>query len=549
MATFMPPSAIIHYKSAFDIDLTSEDTFNDVRNVILNWCKGRRDIDVLGRRELSGHWFFLGDTERHICGECCIRVATNAGRFSRTNPEHWILELIHGDNETPARMWSVNISLTRREKQIRFACLLRYAIKTDYIGPVLADPVPSVPRFMDDIIRCDAFLCSRNGFHLNYRTHNVGIYGGEWMAKTVCDASRRLPVIIAVLNKDGNFPLDTDVLFRRNIGNTNLYTISDQRELNEFNRNVPFDHRLSNGMLRIYQRYSASQDTGYKHRFYKDDQIDSRQGIVTNEITFALSRNANNFSTDEILEIRQVIDRRRLYDIEAMRNSDTRNDPEYIKMLEDEVQEKIVELSRKNEENLNLRIDLEETQERERELTWKASQYAICIEKIASLEGQLQNTQKAFDIPQSLTDALTLASSIYGDKLVIHEGAERSARTYHANTEVKIIREAWKMLTYLANTMHLLKFIDCCIDLEAEFIRKSGIQFSMTESSMTKKNRKFTKIRECTYKGNTVEFFPHLKSSVRDDFRIHFSFLEDTQQLIICHCGAHLDNARTRHMD
>ena len=108
----MPPSTIIHYKSAFEIESESADIANEIKRIIRKWIQKRRDVGEIGKDAVAQSWFYTGNQDQTKCGSC-IRTAANIGKYDSFNPEHWVLELIHGDNKYPQRLWSVNIGITR----------------------------------------------------------------------------------------------------------------------------------------------------------------------------------------------------------------------------------------------------------------------------------------------------------------------------------------------------------------------------------------------------------------------------------------------------
>lgn len=551
MPLFMPPSTTIHYKCAFNIKSDNPTLSTQLRKIVRMWCQSRGDIDSFGKQELSRSWFFLGDADQHICGACYVRTASNQGTYETLNPEHWAFELIHADQQTPLRLWSVNIGTARVDATtIRFACLLHYGMKAGYIGPQPQTPLPSVPKFIRDILENENFECFKFQNKINPALYDVAIFGGKWIAEQVCDTQRRLPILIYVHGLNGEISIDIEELFKKNIGNANFYVISDSDNLSYFNANVPYDHRLSLGMMRIYFRYADSPDTGFRHKFYLENDLQSNSKNIAQEVTFALSQNALSFMPGELTKIDQVIEKRRLSKIFEMRKqNDSRDNAEYIKMLETELDEKIQEVSSKDKDLTLTELALEEANEEVKSLSWKANQYSICIQDKAILEKQLSEACKEFDIPRSLHDVLSLAKDYWSNTIFIHEAAYRSAEKYGSAGDIRIVQEAWKMLNKLALIMYSLKFFEQSNELETAFRNSTGIDFSMTESKMTKRDKNFVKLRTCDWKNTKITFFPHLKSTIRDDFRLHFAFLEAEKKILICHCGEHLDNAKTRHIE
>lgn len=229
-------------------------------------------------------------------------------------------------------------------------------------------------------------------------------------------------------------------------------------------------------------------------------------------------------------------------------NSENRDNKDYILLLEEKLDAKVKEISQLEYEILESHERVMELDVEKQEMSWKCSQYPEQLKKINELERTLGSYQREFNIPQSLEDVLSLSQIIWPDKLEIHELAMRSACSYAHRTDSKIIQEGWLMLNKLSTVMYNLKFIESSADLQSTFTSLTGIDFSMTESKQTKKNKAFTSIRKCTRNGVEYEFFPHLKGNIRSDFRVHFAFIEEERKILICHFCEHLDNAKTQYI-
>ena len=563
MSILMPTAKFIHYKCAFDIEENGI-TVKDIKDIIKEWCRVRRDFKQNEYDSILRDWFLYGDTEQHLFGKCYIKTALNKGRYTKDNPQHWAFELIHQDSEYSHRLWCTNISISHNDNNIRFACLLSHALQPYYIGDEPAIPKPSVPRFIKNIIKNDNIHCSKNKIKIEGKCYDAAVFGSQWLANLICNKERVMPIIVSV-NTTNLEKYDTisELIHENNIGNANIYKITDTETLSGFNSAVPYDHRLSNGMIRVFLRFKDAPNSGRFHRFYTSEQVqEKKEEDIVNEITCGISRRSLAFYPEEVISIQDVIDKRRLENLEEIKNNINYDKDEYIKLLEYELEEKskeikeikenfVSEQDRFENELIEAYTSLDEKETTCKKLRYEATQYPILTAKIAKLETQ-KNTDIDFSLPESLSNVLALAKKFYENRIIIHEKAIRSANNYSGSSNIKIMSEAWRMLSRLNDTMYDLKFIQNSNELESAFFEKTAIKFSMTESSTTKADKKFTNLRTCTYNINgklmDITFFPHLKSSVRDDFRLHFSFLEEEKKILVCHCGQHIDNAKTKHI-
>jgi predicted nuclease with TOPRIM domain len=165
-----------------------------------------------------------------------------------------------------------------------------------------------------------------------------------------------------------------------------------------------------------------------------------------------------------------------------------------------------------------------------------------------TLKSDLENSSE-WIYPENLHDVVRAGKKYYSARMVFHDRVNQSIQAFAAaesEKKYRILQEAVKMVKALAETMYKLKFVDNNFS-EENFISLTGIQFSMTERKITKREREIEKSRTLKYKGESVTFYPHLKSSIQGtEFRIHFQFLDEERKILVCHIGGHLPTAGTR---
>jgi uncharacterized phage infection (PIP) family protein YhgE len=177
-----------------------------------------------------------------------------------------------------------------------------------------------------------------------------------------------------------------------------------------------------------------------------------------------------------------------------------------------------------------------------------SAQLQDAFSKLYAAKADLENAGE-WIYPESLSDVVAAGTKYYASNLVFHDRVYQSIASFTAaqsEKKFRIIQEAVKMVKALADTMHRLKFVENNFSEDA-FTNLTGIRFSMTERKITKNEKEIEKSRTLKYKGETIIFYPHLKSSIQGtELRIHFQFLENEQKILICHIGDHLPTAGTR---
>lgn len=549
MPLLMPLNSRVHFKTAFAfVANDGQDPMIVLRKNVYSWVKKHPATGKDERYQLFPTWFMKGDADQHVINKSYIRTASNYGKYSKDSPEHWVMEFIHEDSEFSQRLWSVNVGLARlSEQKVRFSCVVKYGIRENYIGEIPIVPIPTVPRFIKNILKTKLGICCRENTFINTDYSIITKYEVDEFIEKLNDKKRYLPFIVISLDDDNQTLVSPQVLQSQLLGNANVFLL-DNEALFRFNEVMPYELRCHKNMVRIFF-YFRENDDGVRHRFYLLDRYEGSYDSVENQIVTALSRNAHNFRLSELCDINQVIFLRNKHRIEQLKKNIDENDYEglanlYMKEVDD-LQARLLEsekvIQMYEEENQIL-------SEKERMNTWKLSDYKRKLNEIRQLRNQVNVVLRRFSLPEDLCSCLELAGKLYSDRIEIHENALKSAKSFEQKNVTNLVYECWNIISSIAFEMYALKFDECNINIRDEFVRRTGISFSMTESSTSKKDSSIVKTRIIEYNGKQVEFYPHFRSKVNGHFRIHIAFLDDEKKILICHCGEHLTNAMTRHL-
>ena len=456
MPMFMPFNAIIHYKTAFDV--TSEDTnlMFLLRKVIKNWASHHDTVTSYGKCYLNDDWFFKGDNEQHQIGIAYIRTASNIGKYSNVNPEHWVFELVHRDRKNQQRLWSTSIGLSQiNSQEVRFACVLKHAISENFIG-TLEDPIPSVPRFVKSIVSNYKFICKKSHINLNLLPLDINESNINDFIHNIIYEERYLPFVCIAQDEEGKYPINAVSLHTKNIANANIYTIG-YKYLSQFNEGMPYPLRCEPGMVRIYKNY-VPNDSGSRHRFYLKEKCLEFGEKIEDIITYALSRNANNFKPSEVVEINHVISMRKFYQLETLKNNKNNNGEDtalLLELYEDQLEQ--IKVEKEDAEKLYEACDQENERLREelREIQWKSEQYPNLQKENAFLTTAIDKMRDKFSLPNNLEECLNLILKFYPDRIVVHDEAFKSANRFYLKDNKEIIYEAWDMLMAISNVLSL----------------------------------------------------------------------------------------------
>lgn len=478
MPLFMPLNCRIHFKTAFDFVANDDnDPMKIIRSIIYKWVKNHNAVGADDGYELYQTWFMKGDSEQHNINKAFIRTAANYGRYSKDSPEHWVMEFIHEDNSFSYRLWSVNVGLARiDEKQARFSCIVKYAIKENYIGNIPELPVSTVPKFIRSILDSPSGKCCRDISPIYGDYTEITIKTIDDFLTNIQNKNRHLPFVIIPIENDAEDELSPKKIQRHIVGNANVFVLAPDA-FNRFNEIMPYKLRLRKDMIRVYFNIRENDD-GYRHRFFllEDGEIPRTQ-IKENIIT-ALARNVHNFKPNELSEIKQIMFFRNQFRIEQLKNSTTENDKDEMIAL---CLKEIEYLEKENSENKELlQVYDEENQslkERDRLNQWKLSVYQQSESENKKLREQLEAVSKKFSLPENIFSCLSLAEELYPSRIVVHDNAKKSAKNFAKKMKMPLLPNVGKYflrlhLTYTNSSLKII--VQICV---MSFVRGREFHF------------------------------------------------------------------------
>lgn len=214
-----------------------------------------------------------------------------------------------------------------------------------------------------------------------------------------------------------------------------------------------------------------------------------------------------------------------------------------IKQLHRELDKKSAALNRAIDKNEAAKLKLDSKVEKVH--SFYKGQIGELKQEIENLRASLANIASDLIIPASLEDILKLAELFFRREILLLPDAWRSANQYQFANEQKILVEAWAMIIALAVHLYRMKFKDDSFSV-AGFQDLTGFELALRESKKTKKDKEIDSSREFLFNDQIIKVYPHIKSRVRDNFRLYFYIIEDEQKILICHLGQHLPTSQDK---
>ena len=146
--------------------------------------------------------------------------------------------------------------------------------------------------------------------------------------------------------------------------------------------------------------------------------------------------------------------------------------------------------------------------------------------------------------PGDLVSALHLVEGLYPSTVVVLDEAYRSAEDCDFEPG-----KALRILLAMAYVLPRLHFEDSTVDIEKEFEAETGFELAMTDTKLTKQDKKAIAQRQRTYRNSVIDITPHVKvgnSHTPSILRVHYYPDHEARQIVIGHCGGHLHTAGSR---
>ena len=325
---------------------------------------------------------------------------------------------------------------------------------------------------------------------------------------------------------------------------------------------IPYRFRSANGTVRIYAPKADFNEewTSTRHRFLPAREIDEQGAdIAVANIVSALTRSdswgrlqSSVCGIDDIdartrehrlAELRSthehsLKDRDELLELYEAEHADQRKT---ILALEEELQDARERLNRVEEEIGRLEFKLEQANASAHEAR----------ETVRNLQRSVQAVSKLERWPESPSDLAGFAAHVFSERLAMTEKALKSLATSSFAGSKDSAGILWRCLRAMANELHPLLFERgelSAANISEQFTQETIFELAWTETKQTKRDNKLVALRRMDYRGQEVEITPHVKWGKKPPkcLRVHFWVDRERKQLVIGHCGDHLDTYGTR---
>lgn len=469
-----------------------------------------------------------------------------------TYPYVFGLRLIHRDDSVPGRRWVTEIGLRQESAGRPVECSV--LLKTDEVSARVTAPIEVTrPKLVQQLIE----QCSPIGRTPGLRVKTLDDASASAFLREVEREEREHPIVLISCGRDGLFPVQPERLRSILVGLSDVVEVSALVDTFAIEKIVGKRFIAFGGAINvIFAARKAVQGSFCETVLFRPSAIFNFQSEgkrVESEVLAAITHRTNlPYSWRHIsLElVKQEILREQFARVlERARTSGNSSDlHEYIQLLELADQE----LQSKDKELAQVRSEYEEKERGVRKLeacivslkhalsgrqAGEDSQDDEVFEALVPLRDSIGALAKGSLI---LSQALTLVSSLYSDRLVILDTAVSSAKESDRGG-YRFGVKAFELLFKLAND-YWQALADGNGDQQAKSAFGHNAYAQNEGEGLTSAGQQR---RTFLYRGKEFFMEKHIKIGVKDSLaetlRVHFEWVADEKKLVIGHCGKHLD--------
>ena len=510
-------------------------------------------IGVRAKQRVDAERLAEGIRELHLIdGSTLTSRATVSVEKKATYPYVFGVQLSHRDNKVAGRKWFTEVGLRQESLGKPIECSL--LLKTHEISARVIDPIQVTrPKLVQQLIE----NCSPIGETPGLKVKCLDMESANAFLSEVERNERKHPIVLISCDKEGHYPVDPERLRTLLVGLSDVVEIPVSVDTFNIENIIGKRYIAFGGAIKVVfpLRNRDSRRFCDTVLFQPSEivQYKAESKQIESEVLATITHRTNlpySWRHISLEMVEQAVMRGKLAQLlQKARESDKSEElSEYIELLELADKDRIA----KDNELMHIRSAYEEKDDEARKLkaeidglkhllsgrrTNEDNQDDDVVEALEPLRKSITAIGKG---QPSLQQALEVISSLFGDRIVVLDSANSSAKDSDRRG-FSMGGKAFELLLKLAN-----EYWQALADGKGDQYAKSTFGnnvYAQNEgqalSSSGKQRRTFS------YKGKNILMDKHLKIGVKDSLaatlRIHFEWMAEEKKLVIGHCGKHLN--------
>lgn len=465
------------------------------------------------------------------------------------------IRFTHSDREVSGRQWVAEIGIRQLDIISEIECSI--LLRTDEVSPrVDAKIQPTLPYVVHDFIKYCSPSSKTVGLKTTILNHEDEIEGLDYLIKY---NERQFPFVLISPTPDNQYLVNVENLRFHLEGIAEIYQIPIGADTFFIGRIIGNQYVAWDGAINIIFPQVQRQGKTFAptKRLTQEELRDIiTQGIEPErEILSIITHRTNLPNSWRHISPETVSELIRKKEVTSLKKqaAETGQSAEYIKLLEDELdqknnetQQKIVQLQSEINylEGTLIQMDDEKRQIRFENESLKSQLSHIADRTTEGSENRIPDhiRETIFIASKALTpeESMSIITKLFPNRIEVLESAWKSA------DESKMFKENKKVfdLLWKLATEYWLALVNGKSDAEARSV--FGNSYSAKESESVENNKRARQLRTFQYKGQEIKMMKHLKignkRSLSETIRIHFEWNSSNKKIIIGHCGPHLDH-------
>lgn len=555
-------NSTMFYKAKFNITANKHENCDllwELVMVVRKWIVGKLNrygctiVDNDTKRwttfKLGGKLYDVEDKNRFF--------AESAYHVCRKEPEKisWacmIVEKPAAKQGYAAREWITEIGFrTLNTVSAEISYVVTYSDVAGFIGPCQEIPQISVPNVIRNLFSDKKLTCTIGNNVLTDKPQRLRAGDYPRFEKLLLDPERELPLLY-ISPKCGTETEEAQLLVTPKkiaetvVGNALVFYSDDLDFSKEMRYLGNAAYNCTGGAIRVYMPHIDFQNKGdqYRHRFITAKEIEKNgENDICHIFRRALAQDVHFYESMFRLENCKALQTEDIHRarMEVIQQKSENDVEEALQLLLEESAER----EKAEQTMLSYQDQLEEKKRELYSLNIQLESMRNTANECAKLESALQGVRTIKSFPRTPVELADYFAIVYPERIAFTEQGYRSLKDCTTKLEV-----LWEVLYYMANDLYDLLQKDSATAYK-EFKKQTGWDCSRGEGSMTRKDAKLMRQYIDEYNGQEIDIEAHVKGGVKESdprfVRVYFGYDPTiAKQILIGHCGKHLENYSTR---
>ena len=556
-------NATMFYKAKFNVTAKNPDECDLLWKLVMD-IRGW----ITGKLNRYGHMIVEADMKRWTAFKMGGKLYDLEGgnRFFAESLRHvntedpadisWacmIVEKTVSDSGYAPRQWTTEIGFRTVSKgSAEISYVVTYSDMPGFVGPCQDMPSITVPNVIRNLLSDSSLICRIGNSVLTAEPKRLAPEDYPAFEKLLLDPERELPILyispkrVSPEEDTAHLLVSEKKVAETVVANALVFFADDLGFSEEMRHLGNAAYSCYGGAIRVYFPHINPENKGdqYRHRYIAAKDIEENgEEYVLHIFRRALAQDVHFYEKMFRLE-----NCKELHDMDAHRARIETIRQQSEGVADEAMEEFLKESERRESAERQVEICKSQIDDQARDiysLNLRLDSFADMAKRYELLENANEGVRRISEFPDSPQRIARYFETVYPERIAFTERGYLSLKDCITKNDV-----LWEAFYHMANELYDLLQDDPATAYKT-FKEVTGWDCSRGEGTMTRKDAKLMRQYEDTYHGQEINIEAHIKSGTKDSdprsVRIYFAYDPTVApQLLIGHCGKHLDNYSTR---